>query len=227
MQNEDQTQTLLPQKKSQTSQKKRNIVHSKWRKIDDTYLKPFFIYNYSEVKAEIDYLHKLSVHEIYKVEFNADAMDYRNPLPYSIKEIDVSQIIQREREKRNYKTVGHLTDNDVSIEGEIEKGIALRKSDGKLVYQGYNNDVVFSQEESFGSPGRNQSNEELLRRQYFRERMRSELASKNCSSKKLKKLRKSTGSKKKDKDSSVNKGDLEDSSDEEFPEERKERNHRG
>jgi len=228
LQNQDRTQSLLPNKHKKSTRKS-NILHAKWRRLDDEYLKPFFIYNYHEVKAEIDYQHRLSINEIYRVEFNNNAMDYRNPLPYSIKEIDISQIISKEAKEgvtRKNKTYGHVNDLDLSIEQKRQR---LRKSDGDLEYQLYQNrnrafeemEMNNQENESLSSPRKEDENrEEYLRKQYYREKIKNERVMKN----KKKKSKKSAHThSRRGEDSSINKGDgnSEDGLSNEEPEEKK------
>ena len=205
---QDRTQSLLPYKHNKD--KKSNILHSKWRKLDDEYFKPFFIYNYHEVKAEMDYQHRLSINEIYKVEFNANAMDYRNPLPYSIKELDISEVISKKQGNRKNRTYGNREDLDASIEQ-----VNIRSSDGEVNYNykfGQNTEsqeIVLNQDSLANTISKDPNQEEILRKQFYREKIMNERINKN-----KKKAKKSGNSNKKHGDSinkNSNNGDNDDS----------------
>ena len=157
----------------QHQRKSSNIFHLKWRKIDDAYFKPFFIRNYIEVKEEIDNRKQFSVDEVYKVEFNQGCLNYRNPLPYSIKEINLTEV----KDHKNYLNLSdcHIKDdNFMLLEEEEIKG----KSDFDVTYLKKDklfpgNECVFK-EKRVGSLGSVaiQDEEEVLSRKLMREKIR-------------------------------------------------------
>lgn len=127
---QERTTSLLPHKHN-IPYKKGNILHSKWRNLDDNYLKPFLIYNYEGVKSEMECQRRLSVADIYRVEVNNEGgLDLRNPLPYSIREIDISMRADKNK-KKNRRTIGLEGDMNDSLEEEILKG---GKSDFDISY---------------------------------------------------------------------------------------------
>lgn len=157
---QDKTHSLLPHKHKTT--KKGNYLNTKWRKLDDEYLKPFFIYNYTEVKGEIDVLHKLSIDEIYKVEFN-NGSDFRNPLPYSIREI-------HDAEKRNKSNKRHTLGNQGDLDFSLEEDYKNNKSDNLI---NYDRNPTIQDKESFKEDKDNSkknNNEEVLNNNLIREK---------------------------------------------------------
>ena len=197
---EQRTQSLLPHMHKTTV--KSNVFHKKWRNIDDEYLKPFFIHNYKDVKVEIEYQHRLSVNEIYKVEFNNNYFDIRNPLPYAIKELDITEIKNKKayspKNKERPYSVTHEKDVNLSLEQQLDKG----KSDFEVNYkkrESSNTQVFNYNDESLGSPPK--YNEESLNKNLIREKLRNKML--------LKGKKKQTKKKGGESDMSINSNSIE------------------
>jgi len=164
MPNNDITESFMrytPQKSS---------MNSKWKKLDDKYLKPFFIYNYQDVKTEIEFHRVHSINEIYTVEFNNNNLDYRNPCPYSIKELDIShmtEILTKDKNSKRKETSDFMYLQELP---RIKTDEGISYDNKKMTKPIEREEKILCFEESLGSPflPENQSN---FKKKFLREKL--------------------------------------------------------
>lgn len=77
---------------SQTNENKLNFLEKAWKKLEENYLKPFFIYNYNDIKHEMKLLKTKTVNEIYRVEL----LDFQEQIPVSMTEFRIKHLDDNE-----------------------------------------------------------------------------------------------------------------------------------
>lgn len=63
-----------------------------WKKLDENYFKPFFIYKYDEMKHEVNLLKTKTVNEVYRVEL----LNFQEQIPVSIDEFTIKHADNKE-----------------------------------------------------------------------------------------------------------------------------------